>query len=82
LRLSFAAMVIADLSLFCGKESPGDGGFRGDGPVFDDGVATKISLIGVLAAASKSVAMLGSINRWIKRGSRNVTILAREKYRI
>jgi hypothetical protein len=59
-------MVMADLSLFCSKESLGDGGFLGDGRVLDDGVATKTSLIGVLAAASKSVAMLGFCNGRIK----------------
>lgn len=61
MRLSFTAMVIADFSLFWGKESSGDWGFRGDGPVFDDGVVTKISLMGVLAAASESVVVLGFV---------------------
>jgi hypothetical protein len=54
----------------------GDGGFRGDGPVFDDGVATKISLMGVLAAASKSVAMLDIVNGRIRQISGKVTIFA------
>ncbi len=46
--------VIVARSLFGDKELPGDGGCRGDGPV-DDGVATRIPLIGVPTEASKSV---------------------------
>ena len=52
-RVSFAATVRADRSLFGDKASPGDGRSRGDGPEFEDGVTTWISLIGVLAEASK-----------------------------
>lgn len=44
---------MADFSLGGDKALLGEEGFRGDGPPFDDGVATKISLIGVLAEASK-----------------------------
>jgi hypothetical protein len=39
--------------LFGDRAPPGDGRSRGDGPEFEDGVATWISLIGVLAEASK-----------------------------
>ena len=48
-------LVIADRSLFDDKAIPGDGGFRGDGPAVDDGVATRIPLIGLSTEASKRV---------------------------
>ena len=49
--------------MFGDKALLGDGGFRGDGAIFDDGVATRISLIGVPAEASKSVSKLDDIKR-------------------
>lgn len=54
MRFFSTVMVRADLS-FGDKAISGS---RGDGPVFDDGVRTRISLIGVPAEASKSVAKL------------------------
>lgn len=54
-KLSCTIAVIVDCSLLGDNALPGDGGFRGDGPAFDDGVATRIPLIGVAAEASAIV---------------------------
>jgi len=69
-RLSFAATVRADRSLFGDKASPGDGRSRGDDPEFEDGVTTCISLIGVLAEASKKNSKLDVVKEFSAEESR------------
>jgi hypothetical protein len=49
---------MAEGSFFGDKALPGVGGFLGDGPAFDDGVATTIPLIGVPAEASRKFSEL------------------------
>jgi hypothetical protein len=46
---------MADRSLFGDKALLGVGGFRGEGPVFDDGVATWMPLIGLATEAPNGV---------------------------
>ena len=49
--------------MFGDKAMSGEEGFRGDGPRFDDGVTTRMSLIGVLAESSKSISKLDDTKR-------------------